>query len=224
MIFDKYIAIIVEKIERHAAIIINEVKDENKILQSEIGALHAKFDDRNELFEKIVKLEEKNLELERENRTLEEATEGVQEEFISVSEKLEEVDKKWESCSRTLLEERNVFEEETEKQRAFIKNAEGMLATAEKAQVEQRTTIAQLEKKVQSSDNALKDAARASTEAQDRLVQAVKAYDKATVSMLNAFIEKKDVTKPRADWEKAKEDLKGWDKPKRKMGRPKKQS
>lgn len=201
MIFDKYIAIIVEKIERHAAIIINEVKDENKILQSEIGALHAKFDNRNELFEKIVKLEEKNLELERENRTLMDVAEDANREH-------EEVNEKWESLSESFRE----LEEGYEKMCEETFERENIASTRLN---EQRATIAQLEKKVQSSDNALKDATRASTEAQDRLIQAVKAYDKATVSMLNAFIEKKDVTKPRADWEKAKEDLKGWDKPKK---------
>jgi len=213
MIFDKYIAIIVEKIERHAAIIINEIKDENKILQSEIGALHAKFDDRNELFEKIVQLGEKNLELERENRTLEEATEGVQEEFVEVSEK-------WESLSESFRE----LEESNQKMCEETFEREDR---ANKKLKEQFTTIAQLEHEVQSAKAVVNGLMGRNVEAvakAERLLALAKEYDKATVTLLNAVLERKPAVKEREVWEKAKEDLKGWDKPKRKAGRPKKQS
>jgi hypothetical protein len=227
MIFDKYIALIVEKIERHAAIVTNEIKDENKILQSEIGALHAKFDDRNELFEKIVKLEEKNLELERENRLLEEATEGVQEEFISVSEKLEKVLKDWGEAGEEHLKREACSAAEIERQKAFIKNAEGMLATAEKTQVEQRATIASLEHEVQSGKAVVKGLTERNVEAvakADRLLALAKEYDKATVAMLNAVLERKSAVEERKVWEAAKGALKERDAPKRKAGRPKRQS
>lgn len=221
MIFDKYIALIIESIERHTSLILASTKEDNKILQAEIGALGRELKDRDALHEKV-------LELERENRLLEEATEGVQEEFISVSEKLEKVLKDWGEAGEEHLKKEACSEAEIERQSAFIKNAEKMLETAEKAQDELKRTIAGLEANASLLRIDIKDATERNVEAQakqERLLTLAKEYDKATVSMLNAILERRSSIEERATWEAAKEALKGWDKPEvKRKGRPKKQS
>lgn len=222
MIFDKYIALIIESIERHSALTLTELREQNRILQTEIGALSKRFTETEEetaskkqLYDKIVELEEKNRELEQENRTLEDVAEDASREY-------EETKEKWESLSEAFkeLEENsdNMSDEYFEREKR----------ASEKLN-EQRSTIAQLERKIKDIEVALENAAQRNTAAQakqDRLLQLVKEYDKATVNMLNAILERRSSIEERAIWEDAKEALKGWDSPvvKRKPGRPKKQS
>jgi len=134
----------------------------------------------------------------------------VQEEFVEVSEK-------WESLSESFRE----LEESNQKMCEETFEREDR---ASKKLNEQRATIAQLEKKVQSSDNALKDAARASTEAQERterLLQRAKEYDKATVTLLNAALARQGVDEARREWDSKKLALKEWDTVPKKKGRKK---
>jgi len=205
-----------------SASLVSEMKSQNNILQSEIGALSREVKDRDVLHERIA-------ELERENATLEETVEDAYEECAEVSEKLEKVLKDWGEAGEEHLKREACSEAEIERQKVFIKNAEGLLATAEEAQAEQRAIIAQLKHKVEDTELALKDATQANVVAvakQERLLTLAKEYDKATVTFLNAVLERKSATEERKAWEVAKEALKAWDSPvaKRKPGRPKKQS
>lgn len=221
MIFDKYIALIIESIERHASLILTSTKEDNKILQAEIGALGKELKDREALHEKI-------LELEQENRLLEDSVEGIQEEFVSVSEKLEKVLKDWGKAGEEHLKREACSAAEIERQSAIIKNTEEMLNAAEEAQAKLCCTVDELKHEVQSAKAVVKSLTERNTEAQakqERLLQLVKEYDKATVAMLNAILERRSSIEERATWETAKEALKAWDTPEvKRKGRQKKQS
>ena len=212
MIFDKYIALIIESIERHASLILTSTKEDNKILQTEIGALGKELKDREALHEKI-------LELEHENRLLEDSVEGMQEEFVSVSEKLEkaeEMNAKLKKEHKDAEDKISLLAEMLRSEELAHSQLEIDFEKSEDNNVQKGAKIIQLERKVKDTEVALENATQAHTEVLSRLLEAVKVYDKATVSMLNALLEKRSSVNERKAWEEAKEALKGWDTPKKK--------
>lgn len=214
MIFDKYIALIIESIERHSALTLTELREQNKILQAEIGALSKKFTDsveadateKKQLYEKIVKLEEEILAQEREKQSLEDVAEDAHREYDAMKNA-------WDVLSEENINLRSTNDSLLEESQAYITEMN-----------ELRDKIVQLEQEVKDIEKVHENATQAHTEAMGRLLDAVKVYDKATVSMLNAILERRGSVEERAEWEKAKEALRNWDKPKKKPGRPKKQS
>lgn len=212
MIFDRYISLIIDSIERHYSLTISQVHEQNKILQVEIGAIGKELKDRDALHERIS-------ELERENATLEESVEDAQEELASVSKKLEKEKEEITQLSKTSGDlERQVMKltEELSEKNAILEECKKDLEKSEDGNVQKGAKILLLEQELRDIEKVRENTTQAHTEAMDRLLEAAKVYDKATVSMLNALLDKRSFVNERKAWEKAKEALRGWDTPKKK--------
>lgn len=193
--------------------IASHVTERTNILQVEVGEISKKFTDtveasiasQKQLYEKVVQLEEDVLALEREKQSMEDVAEDANREY-------EEVNEKWESLSEEHRELEEAFESANER---ISEHAEHIgKFSAENTKL--ATTIASLEHEVQSAKVVVKSLTERNVETQtkqERLLTLAKEYDKATVSLLNAVLERKPATEERKVWEAAKAALKGWDTP-----------
>ena len=204
----KYILPIKTFFEEHFALVINELKSENKIVQAEVGALHKRLDEQKELYEKIVKLEKELNALHGANSKLSEERAAFKDKATS----LEESRNSWVSEGEKLREELKAANAYSDELIGKLATQAVKIADAEK---EVRHKTLQIERQVTVHEEAIEKLTQAHTEAQERLLNAVKKYDKATIAMLNALLEKKSSVDERAEWERAKEELKNWDRPKK---------